>query len=752
MTGLFDVRIDREDGVVVIHAKEKPLLAAYRLEGEKLEEDELLRPATIEADLHTNLAFGRDDARTVERRVSGRGSRRARSRRVSRDTRVELVLAVEKVPTLLSSLDRRQRLTDAELRDVMHLKRLDDAHHGPRQTLTTSARRGSDSLRKLYRSRGFRDIRVGPVELDEALRIPIVEGRAIASMPHDRASLASQDEANDWLPSPGGIYDASALDAVTARVERHYQSLLSGNARRQAVAGGVRVMLRIDEGAFLRVGRILFRGNARHRDRDLRQQLVERDVGALTRLETIARVVPEIDFTARPGRVDITYHIEEVDPFEYLVGGGVNGVQGGTGNGQFIAKSLLGRGDMWRFNLDFGDRFQNFAVSYRDPSTLGHRLFYSVDFVRANLTYEDETSENTFDFAFRVGGPQSRKLQFLAGVRVVQFTLESALDDTVPFLTPFIGQRFRTYRTSATLAFESRDRQVFPTRGTGLSIGVELVTGDVEATHARAQLTELVRLGGSRRHVLALSGRVEAVWSFGATVADGLPRFERLFLGTENDMRGFAIRGVGPRDVNIVVGGDRLVFASGEYQFAPHPRVRLAGFFDMGNVYATDFDGLEMPKLRYDAAPSSNSSRRSGTFLSGSGTDSTWILYSTKVEGVSSSLSRYGSDEWLSRRVLLRKRRRHFCTRPLQRHDPPPAVDAGKVEMAHHFQPLQPERPRTQPTQHRRRANRSLRPPGRRVVPRAVGPARDAAENEPSAHGGRLRQPHRPRREPDGKR
>ena len=628
-TGLFeDVRFDREDGVLVIHVEEKPLLAAYRLEGEKLEEDELLEGLRRSGfDLHTNRAFGRDDARTVERLtqqfLGEEVDVRARVESLA-DTRVELVLAVEKVPTkLLSSLELvgNEGLTDAELRDVMHLK--------PRDWTTRITGRDKlsqrvldadlDSLRKLYRSRGFRDIRVGPVELDEALRIPIVEGRRyrLDAVTIEPGSLLSQDEANDWLPSPGGIYDASALDAVTARVERHYQSLGYPGVRvvreEKAVAGGVRVMLRIDEGAFLRVGRILFRGNARHRDRDLRQQLdleeserfnqqlVERDVGALTRLETIARVVPEIDFTARPGRVDITYHIEEVDPFEYLVGGGVNGVQGGTGNGQFIAKSLLGRGDMWRFNLDFGDRFQNFAVSYRDPSTLGHRLFYSVDFVRANLTYEDETSENTFDFAFRVGGPQSRKLQFLAGVRVVQFTLESALDDTVPFLTPFIGQRFRTYRTSATLAFESRDRQVFPTRGTGLSIGVELITGDVEATHARAQLTELVRLGGSRRHVLALSGRVEAVWSFSATVADGLPRFERLFLGTENDMRGFAIRGVGPRDVNIVVGGDRLVFASAEYQFAPHPRVRLAGFFDMGNVYATDFDGLEMPKLRYDA-------------------------------------------------------------------------------------------------------------------------------------------------------
>ncbi len=288
-TGLFeDVRFDREDGVLVIHAKEKPLLAAYRLEGEKLEEDELLEGLRRSGiDLHTNRAFGRDDARTVERLtqqfLGEEVDVRARVESLA-DTRVELVLAVEKVPTkLLSSLDLvgNEGLTDAELRDVMHLK--------PRDWTTRITGRDKlsqrvldadlDSLRKLYRSRGFRDIRVGPVELDEALRIPIVEGRRyrLDAVTIEPGSLLSQDEANDWLPSPGGIYDASALDAVTARVERHYQSLGYPGVRvvreEKAVAGGVRVMLRIDEGAFLRVGRILFRGNARHRDRDLRQQL-----------------------------------------------------------------------------------------------------------------------------------------------------------------------------------------------------------------------------------------------------------------------------------------------------------------------------------------------------------------------------------------------------------------------------------------------------------------------------------------------
>lgn len=38
-----------------------------------------------------------------------------------------------------------------------------------------------------------------------------------------------------------------------------------------------------------------------------------------------------------------------------------------------------------------------------------------------------------------------------------------------------------------------------------------------------------------------------------------------------------------------------------EYVFGLGSRLRLVGFFDLGNVYATDFEGLDLPGLRYDA-------------------------------------------------------------------------------------------------------------------------------------------------------
>jgi outer membrane translocation and assembly module TamA len=66
-------------------------------------------------------------------------------------------------------------------------------------------------------------------------------------------------------------------------------------------------------------------------------------------------------------------------------------------------------------------------------------------------------------------------------------------------------------------------------------------------------------------------------------------------------MRGFPVRGVGPRTEEVVVGGEELLYAGAEYQYAIHPRLRLVGFFDLGNVYASDFQGEEQPLLRFDA-------------------------------------------------------------------------------------------------------------------------------------------------------
>ncbi len=638
-TGLFeDVRFDTvpEEGVLrlVVEVKEKPLLRETRIVGEHVPEAEILeglRQSGIS--LARDRPLGEDDAQQVAKvaeSLLGRELEVSAKLEPAGDLRVDLVLEVrprqwKHVESVRFSGNRA--LSDKELAEVMRLEpsswisRLTHEDRYDPETLEADVER----VRNLYRSRGFARASVSPPDVHEdpegvSIEIPVVEGERyrFGKLAVEPGSLLSQDEASTFLPESGSTYDASALDAAVERLTNRYLArgypLARVDREETSVAGSftIDVTLRVIEGPFRRVGFINFHDNRRHRDADLRQLLglveserfdprdVDRAAETLMATGDFVRVSPQVDMDARPGKADVDLHVQEKKIFEYLVGGGLEGTQGGTGTGELIARGLLGRSETMRLDLDLGNRFQNIVAGYRDISTLGHRLYLAGDFRKYHLAFPDETAEDTTDFAARAGGPSGSSWQFLASFRFSSFSLGSTLDSYVPFLTPFLGMRFHTYRAGIALANESRDRAIFATHGHLLSAGYELVEGDVEIQRLRLEASVLGTLDDAHHHLVALSARAEALSAFGATVEAGVPRFERLFLGSENDLRGVPIRGVGPRDGANVVGGDRLVFGSAEYRFAPFDRFRVVGFFDLGNVFATDFEGDPVPAMRYD--------------------------------------------------------------------------------------------------------------------------------------------------------
>jgi outer membrane protein insertion porin family len=647
-TGLFeDVRFDTEPAdnghglKLTVQVREKPLLRETRISGEagrapEAEVREGLRQSGIS--LARDRPFGDDDARNVARVVEKllRGelevSTRLEPAGGDGDAHVDLVIELtrkewKRIENI--RLDGNHALESAELHDVMRLRpsdlvsRLTHRDRYDPETLASDAER----VRALYRSRGFASASVGPPVVRQSgenrvsIEIPIVEGDRyrFGKLVVEPGSLFSQEDADSLLPRSGGFYDASALDRVVETLTNHYLARgypLARVDREETTLSGalaVDVTLRVVEGPFRRVGLVSFHGNRRHRDPDLRQLLdlveterfdpreVDRAAATLMATGDFVAVSPQVDMDARPGRADVDLHLQEKKVFEYLLGGGLTGTQGGTGSGELIARGLLGRSETMRIDLDLGDRFQNVAAGYRDTSTLGHRLYLAGDFRKSHIQFPDETAEDTTDFAVRAGGPSGSKWQFLASTRFSSFTLDSTLQGEVPFLTPFLGMRFHTYRAGLAVAHEARDRASLATSGHRLSAAYEVAFGDVELQRLRLEASLVRSLDAARHHQVALSGSAEAIRAFGATVDTGVPRFERLFLGSENDLRGFPIRGVGPREGPNVVGGDRLVFGSAEYHFAPVDRFRLVGFFDFGNVFATDFDGDPLPHLRYDA-------------------------------------------------------------------------------------------------------------------------------------------------------
>lgn len=578
--------------------------------------------------------MGEDDARDVAsaagRSLGPEYDVRARLDRAS-EVQVDLNLEVtRRVWPRVESVrfEGNRAVANEDLFDVMRLRPSGFVSKLTRQDRYDPEVLDSDleRLRRLYESRGFARASIGPAEVgpvsggEVSIEIPIVEGERyrFRRLEVESGSLLPLSEARSYLPAAGALYDGAALESAADRLRDYYLSrgYPSVRVNREEIvvpeSASIDVTLRVVEGPFLRIGFITFRGHRRHRDRDLRQFLtltesdrfdarqVDESIRALMGSGDFVAVTPDVDLEARPGRVDVAMRVEEKKTFEYLVGGGLNGVEGGTGTGELLARGVLGRSETLRLQLDLGNRFQNVAVGYHDLSTLGRRLFIAGDFRRALLDYPDDTSEDTIDFALRAGGPSGAASQCLSAFRFSAFTLDSSIEDEVAFLTPFLGTRFATYRASIGFTHQTSDRLIFPSKGRRLSAGYELVGGDVELHRFSLEGAHLLGLSSGGRHVVAFSGRAAALLAFGETADDGIPRFERLFLGSENDLRGFPIRGVGPRDGAYNVGGDRLVFGSVEYRFSVLPRFRAVGFFDFGNAFATDFEEAEGPGLRYD--------------------------------------------------------------------------------------------------------------------------------------------------------
>jgi outer membrane protein insertion porin family len=490
-----------------------------------------------------------------------------------------------------------------------------------------------ESLRNLYLKRGHLSVEVGPVEIEPkpdagiSLTIPIQEGPVFRTetISIEPGFLFDEETILGWLSlERGAAYDATAVREVKPLIERRYRDRSYGAVQIEVkenpdpVTHGVNLSIQVHPGPLYLFGRIEFRGNERTRDLDLRQYLkahdrdrfrqsaIETDVRALPALGLVQSLAPETQIEDR-NVVDVTYHVEELPRFEYFLGGGANGVQGASGAINFLARDLLGQGETWNFDGEVGNRLGNFTAGFQDAFSIGHRLSWGASLVRQKIEYPDETSDDFTRFSIALSGPGGSRFRFQTGFQTVGFRLTSTLTTPVAFLTPFLDQRFQTNRIHLDLGYDGRNPSVFPTKGFQTTINIEavggLLGGDVNLTKLRARTQYVIPLDpSSRRHLISLRGRAESVWPFGTTTDDGLPRFERLFLGSEDDLRGFPIREVGPKtQEGVPIGGDRAVFASAEYQFVASPRTRLVAFFDLGNVYATDLPDQALPALRFDA-------------------------------------------------------------------------------------------------------------------------------------------------------
>ncbi|HZZ73191.1 MAG TPA: BamA/TamA family outer membrane protein [Pirellulales bacterium] len=251
--------------------------------------------------------------------------------------------------------------------------------------------------------------------------------------------------------------------------------------------------------------------------------------------------------------------------------------------------AFRGNGERFRLEAAPGVEVSRYLVSWQNPYFLDSPVSLRLSGSYFTRIYTDWTEQ-------RAGGRVGLGYLFtpdLSGnfsFRGEEVDLSNPTIPTPPELQAALG-RSELYGFGYSLTHDTRDSSFLPTEGHLLDAGFEEVIGTYVYPRvnldARQYFTLTERPDGSGRHILGLTGH--AGWTGSNT-----PIYEHYFAGGSSSLRGFEFRGVGPKDLNVEVGGDFELLGSVEYLFPITADDMLRG------VFFSDFGTVE-DKIRLDA-------------------------------------------------------------------------------------------------------------------------------------------------------
>jgi outer membrane protein insertion porin family len=403
--------------------------------------------------------------------------------------------------------------------------------------------------------------------------------------------------------------------------------------------GIVDVNITIDEGKQFRLRRLEFAGNTFTRDRVLRREVLinEGDIYNQLALETsIVRLNQtqyfdpidkdkdvEIRTDEESGDVDLIVNVKEKGRQQISFNGGVSGIGGSFFGLEYSTNNLFGRGEVFSFNVGFGNRQSSLQISFTEPYfrdrpiTVGVSLFASRykffgegTFLSQNpdlffeaqnpfgtvLTNEDNLfTQTTYGASIFATAPLSEFLpkrrfsQFSRVGLTYQFSATTITDPPVnqqgnaATAIPIVFRQpnITTSRVIPSFVYDSRQpaaNGIDTLRGRQLavSLGFAGLGGDVRTYSPSVTYTQFIPVRRRRSPNAEVFGfRIQAgtvgAWAETDKVrsanslafVNGVPYTERFFLGSEFDLRGYNVRSIGPiAPVDTYVTARNVVVAS----------------------------------------------------------------------------------------------------------------------------------------------------------------------------------------------
>jgi outer membrane protein insertion porin family len=250
--------------------------------------------------------------------------------------------------------------------------------------------------------------------------------------------------------------------------------------------------------------------------------------------------------------------------------------------------NFLGRGWQLSLRLRAGANSQQGVISFTEPWLFDRPLSAGFDLFNVKRQFT-EYDYDSLGGNVRLSHPFAEYWRWQTSYRLTRDEISDIQDTTDSLLLEEEGKRI-TSAVTLGITRDSRDVVATPSKG-----GLTLFTVDVAGLGGDSRFVKAIASTSYFKPIWLghiLSGRAETGYGFGWS-DDPLPVFERFYLGGPNSIRSFKARQISPRDdEGTRIGGTTQVLGNVEYIIPLPFNFRVAGFFDIGNVYGfgTKFD------------------------------------------------------------------------------------------------------------------------------------------------------------------
>jgi outer membrane protein insertion porin family len=471
-----------------------------------------------------------------------------------------------------------------------------------------------ERILSLYNDHGYVQARVEShdvvVDRDRArvtINIVVVEGPQyrVGELKTTGVTLLPESEVLRQVSvKPGDVFSRAKLRDSLRRIGDLYSTIGRASADilprtdQQATTRLVHVTLEITEGPEVYVERINVSGNVRSQDKILRREIpmVEGDLFTLQKLQRARQRLVNLGYfetvnvTTQPGtdktKIVVNVEVTERPTGLFSLGGGFSSVDAFIGTIDLSQRNFLGRGWELSLRLRAGASTQQGALSFTEPWLFDRPLSAGFDLFNLRRQY-DEYDVDSLGGTLRMSHPFADYARWHIGYRLTRDTI----DDVDPNADQVLKDEEGTAITSMitlSVTRDSRDNITAPTRGASSTASIDFagIGGDSQFFKAFANTSYFRPIWFG--HVL--SGRAEFAIGYGWG-DEPLPLFERFYLGGPNSIRSVKYRRISPVDpTGTRIGGNIEVLGNIEYIIPLPFNIRLAAFFDIGNVYGPDIE------------------------------------------------------------------------------------------------------------------------------------------------------------------